>query len=296
MFRWFPITSIFISILASFAAPFISGPIPAQSEIRRQDVQPLRYNPDLHEWSFSGEVLETRQVFIMGLASQVARVQSRDFEAWVILRMDSQSAELDEIVLMKADEASNDSIGIGDQVRVSISGAHVSKNGVNWDLCQPISSNYCRQGGLYDTGPLSGDWNMPLSPSNEFIHSGRPNPSMELALFWNTEKLSIGNSHSHQRYDLPGKSQRPRPGPPGCLALHHGNLHTVSKAAPDDAGCLSSLVEISISRTDRKHQHQRDLSLVIDAQLWPGRSRISFDAAGNLLARDAYARLLQFSQ
>jgi len=152
-----------------------------------------------HTWSFIGRVTETHQIFILGQPAQVARVQSTSFDAWVIQRTDSQSRELDEIVLGKA--------GVGDLVRVSISGPHVSKNGVNWDLCQPVNSTYCRQGALYDTGPLSGDWNMPLSPGNEFIHSGQPSPSMEFALFWNTEILKAVSASKHGSYPRRSGSQ-----------------------------------------------------------------------------------------
>ena len=148
-------------------------------------------------WSFTGTVTEIRQVFVMGLPSQIALVQSADFEAWVILRMDSQSSELPKIVLgptvevsnALAGEAPNVLVGVGDLVRVSITGLHVSKDGVDWELCQPLYSNYCRQGGLYDNGPLSGDWNVQLSPSNEFIHWGHSNLSTEYPLFWNSEVL-----------------------------------------------------------------------------------------------------------
>jgi len=132
-------------------------------------------------WSFTGTVTETRQVFIMGLPARVARVHSSDFEVWVIQRTASQSAELADVILGDA--------SVGDQVRISLAGPHVSKNGADWDLCQPLYSNYCRQGGLYDNGPLSGDWNVPLSPSNEFIHGSHSNSSMEYPLFWNTEVL-----------------------------------------------------------------------------------------------------------
>jgi hypothetical protein len=129
-------------------------------------------------WSFTGEVLEMRQVSIMGKPAQVALVRSADFDAWVIQRMDEGPFE---VVLGNA--------AVGDRVRVSISGAQVSKNGVDWSLCEPADSNYCRLGALYDAGPFSGDWNVPISPSNEFIHWGHPNPSYHFALFWNTEKL-----------------------------------------------------------------------------------------------------------
>ena len=89
-------------------------------------------------WSFTGTVTEVRQVFVMGLPAQVALVHSSDFDAWVILRTASQSDELDDVVLGDAQP--------GDRVEVSIRGPHVLKSGVDWDLCEPIYSNYCRQG------------------------------------------------------------------------------------------------------------------------------------------------------
>jgi hypothetical protein len=148
-------------------------------------------------WSFTGLVTETRQVSLMGFPAEVARVQSADFEAWVIQRMDEG---LFEVVLGNAQP--------GDRVRVSISGPQVSKKGLDWKECEPADSNYCRLGSLYDDGLLALDWNVPLSPSNAFIHLGHPNPSWHQALFWKTEKLS----HIPQR--------RSRSGLPGCrLAL-----------------------------------------------------------------------------
>ena len=132
-------------------------------------------------WSFSGEVIETRQTHVMGLPAEIALVQSTNFEMWVILHTAAQSSELPEIVLGEA--------AVGDLVRVSISGPHVAKNGVDWDLCQPQYSNYCRQGWLYDTGPLGDDWKLPISPSNEMIHLEQHYPSTEYPLFWNTEVL-----------------------------------------------------------------------------------------------------------
>jgi len=136
---------------------------------------------DPHTWSFVGTVIEKRQVLLIGLDTEVLRVQSVDFDTWVIQRMESQSMELGELVLGNA--------SVGDLVRVSISGSHVSQSGVDWDTCQPLYSNYCRQGSLYDTGPLSSDWSLPLSPSNEMIYWGHLNPSVETALFWNIEVL-----------------------------------------------------------------------------------------------------------
>ena len=157
-----------------------------------------------HTWFFTGIVTETRQVLVMGLKAQVALVQSEDFAAWVVLRTASQSAELDDVVLGEALR--------GDKVRVSITGLHVSKNGLDWDLCQPRNSNYCRQGWLYDTGPTSGDWYLPVSPSNELIHSNHPGSSIEYPLFWNTEVLK----------DAPALKREACPQRPG---LKSGRMH-----------------------------------------------------------------------
>ena len=199
-----------------------------------------------HTWSFTGEVLEVRQVSIMGKPAQVARVHSADFDAWVIQRMDEGPFE---VVLGNA--------AVGDQVRVSISGAHVSKNGVDWDLCEPIISNYCRLGWLYDNGPLSGDWNLPLSPSNEFIHSGHPNPSWEYALFWETGKLVKADNTIVN----PGRiSEKPGTGCPRCGVLRQGNIQAGAETSSDGAACLSRLAESAIAWASRC-QPGRNLSV-----------------------------------
>ena len=161
-----------------------------------------------HTWSFTGTVTETRQVFVMGMVSQVALVQSADFDAWVIQRMESQTNELPEIVLGLA--------SVGDQVRVSITGPHVSINGVDWDPCQPLYSNYCRQGGMYDTGPIADDWNMPISPSNEFIHYRNSSPSIVNPLFWNTEVLKHAPALKRETFPYRPGSQPGRAYPCAC--------------------------------------------------------------------------------
>ena len=54
-------------------------------------LQGLTYSS--HTWSFTGFVMETRQVERYGMATEVARVRSADFEAWVILRMDTEGPD-----------------------------------------------------------------------------------------------------------------------------------------------------------------------------------------------------------
>lgn len=187
-----------------------------------------------HTWFFTGTVIETVHVLVMGLDADVALVQSKDFDTWVILRTTSQSAELADVVLGDAKT--------GDQVRVSISGPHVSKNGVNWDLCQPLGSNYCRQGWLYDTGPDSGDWYLPVSPSNLLIHSDHPGSSIEYPLFWNTEVLKNAPAFMHETCThCSGK----RPGGASAYdrchaACHHATSVCSLVVQAFRAGCLKA--------------------------------------------------------
>ena len=239
-------------------------------------------------WSFTGTVIEVRQVFVMGLASQIALVQSTNFEAWVILRTDSQSNELPEIVLGDA--------SVGDQVRVSITGPHVSKNGVDWDRCQPIYSNYCRQGGLYDNGPIATDWNVPLSPSNEFIHWGHANPSTEYPLFWNTEKLFIDddkNSGSPRSHRVPGTSN---PGQPACLALRKGNNRACAEIAAGDATRLLLLADSPVKRCARDLHAGRNISVAERFASRTRRVRVPPYIDGNFLAGDTDRGLYLFSE
>lgn len=142
--------------------------------------QGLAFSPP-HAWAFTGTVIEIRQVDLLGLPAEVARVQSAGFRAWVILRVDTRTQQLGRLSLGNA--------RVGEPVRVSISGPQVFEQQIDWSRCEPAASPVCRLGLLYDDGPLSLDWRVPLSPSNEFIHFGRPNPSWEQALFWKTERL-----------------------------------------------------------------------------------------------------------
>lgn len=142
--------------------------------------QGLAFSP-AYTWSFTGVVIETRQVHLFGMPAEVAKVKSEGFTAWVILEIDTQSQQDGKVILGSAQG--------GDHVRISISGPHVLVTGVDWNLCKPLGSGYCRLGRLYDDGPFGIDYGVPLSPSNEFIHSGHANPSWEYALFWNTQVL-----------------------------------------------------------------------------------------------------------
>ena len=236
---------------------------------------PLRYDPALREWSFSGVVVETRQVSLLGMTAQVARVLSRDFYAWVILNLDTETPAMGKIILGSA--------APGDQVRVSISGSHVMKDRVDWNQCQPAGSPICRFGWLYDDGPLSLDWNIPLSPSNEFIHYSQPNPSWEQALFWNTEKVSLNNEAApgfSKHHHNPGN---PKPRWPGCLALRGGASDPCRQITTNDAAHLPFLVESPGAWSTRGMHAARNLPLAERTASRAGRVRVPPGANGNLL-------------
>ena len=136
-------------------------------------IQPLRF--DGRAWSFQGVVIECKAVLLLGMPAEVARVQADGFAAWVILNLDSETHQLGRVVLGDAQ--------IGDPVQVSIAGG---ENGVDWSQCQPANSGYCQLGGLLDDGSFSPEWNVKVSPSNAFIHTGHPHQHWSQALFWNT--------------------------------------------------------------------------------------------------------------
>ncbi|MCX6068661.1 MAG: hypothetical protein NT121_23425 [Chloroflexi bacterium] len=175
-------------------------------------------------WSFTGMVTETRQVVLYGRPATVARVQSADFSAWVIQRVETEGPE-GAVVLGSAK--------VGERVQVSITGAHVFKERIDWSLCG--QSAVCTQGAFYDDGPFSPDWNAPLSPGNEFIHSRHPNPSWEFALFWNTEILSDAPALEPEACLRPDGAH---PIPGGATAAHAaaGLCHLVGPAC--GPGCL----------------------------------------------------------
>jgi hypothetical protein len=137
-------------------------------------------------WFFTGQVQELRQERLYGMPVQFARVQAADFETWVILRVETLAPDSGYTAPIEAGTLVLGEAQPGDLVRVSLRGAHVGKNGVDWSLCQQ-ETLYCRTGRFLDDGLPALDWGVPLSPSNQLIHTGRPSSGWESALFWKTE-------------------------------------------------------------------------------------------------------------
>lgn len=236
-----------------------------------------------HTWSFIGVVTETRQVELMGFPAEVVRVQSADFDAWVIQHMDEDRFE---VVLGSSQ--------VGDHVRVYISGAFVSKNGVDWKQCQPADSNYCRLGALYDDGLLALDWNVPLSPSNEFIHLGHPNPSWEQALFWNTEKLIAHDNHATAIVNPGRVSKVPRTSSAGCRKLRKACARPVSMLDPNGTGSISRLAAIPVTRIHSKSRAGRNPELAALSTSRTCSIRIHSDVGRDFLAGDTCRIFLRF--
>jgi len=133
--------------------------------------------------AFTGTVAEVREVVLVGSTpARLARVQADFGQAWVILRVEPGAITREPVVL-------GEDVQPGDRVQVSISGPHVLPDLVDWRLCQPADSAYCQFGAAYEDAPLSLDWNIPLSRSNEFIRYGHAGPHFSNALFWHTKLI-----------------------------------------------------------------------------------------------------------
>ena len=162
--------------------------------------QPLQYDPALKKWWFSGTVIGVQHIHAIGMPAEVALVQSDGFNAWVFQSFETGVPRQPVLWLGRA--------RVGDQVEVSITGLHVVGNHIDWDLCEPRFSLYCSKGWLYDAGPFAPDIGAMISPSNEFIHFGHPNPSWEQGLYWNTKKLKPDDRSNPFGYPENSRSRR----------------------------------------------------------------------------------------
>jgi hypothetical protein len=148
------------------------------------ELRPLSFDPDRHEWSFSAQVVAIHEGQLLRSPAQVAKVKARDFEVWVILRVDR--------VMLAEDE-----VQVGDLVRVWISGPHVSMREIDWEQCvkpddlEVTTTEYCAIGDTLDDGLLGLDSGYKHSPSNELIRAGRTTRAWQNgALYWRTSLIS----------------------------------------------------------------------------------------------------------
>jgi hypothetical protein len=148
------------------------------------DLRPLSFDPDRREWSFPAQVIAIQEGQLLRSPAQVARVKARDFEAWVILRVDR---------LTLADNE----IQPGDLVRVWIAGPHVSFAEIDWGQCvKPAGlavtdTEYCAMGDTLDDGLFGLDSGYKHSPSNELIRAGRTARAWQNgALYWHTSLMT----------------------------------------------------------------------------------------------------------
>ena len=131
------------------------------------DVSPAaNYTESDNSWSFSAQVLETKDVSIYGRPGSIARIEyvhrGEARKAWAVLKIDDY---------FFSDSTSD--ITVGDQITLRVSGDYVSPKGVDWNSC-PASDEYCQHGSFIEGGfPTSEDYSgLTISPSNMLIYSG----------------------------------------------------------------------------------------------------------------------------
>ncbi len=124
------------------------------------------YTESDNSWTFSGQVLETKDVSIYGRPGSIARIEyvhrGEARRAWAVLKIDDY---------FFSDSTSD--ITVGDQITLRVSGDYVSPKGVDWNSC-PASDEYCQHGSFIEGGfPTSEDYSgLTISPSNILIYSG----------------------------------------------------------------------------------------------------------------------------
>jgi len=119
-----------------------------------------------NSWSFSAQVLETKDVSIYGRPGSIAKIEyvhrGEAREAWAVLKIDNY---------FFSDSTSD--ITVGDHITLRVSGNYVSPKGVDWNSC-PASDEFCQHAGFIEGGfPTSEDYSgLTISPSNTLIYSG----------------------------------------------------------------------------------------------------------------------------
>jgi hypothetical protein len=132
-----------------------------------EEVAPAaHYNESDQSWSFSAQVLDTKQVSIYGQPGSIARIEyvheGEVHEAWAVLKIDDYSF-------------SDGTRGIvaGDPITLRVSGEYISSKGVDWSAC-PASDDFCQHASFIEGGfPTSEDYGgLTICPSNTLIYSG----------------------------------------------------------------------------------------------------------------------------
>ena len=149
------------------------------------ELRPLSFDPNRREWSFPAQVVAIKEGQLLRSPAQVAKVKARDFEAWVVLRVDRVTL-------------TDTEVQPGDLVRVWIAGPHVSLGEVDWqkcvkpdDLVEVTTTEYCAMGDTLDDGLFGLDSGYKHSPSNNLIRAGRTTSTWQNgALYWRTSLMS----------------------------------------------------------------------------------------------------------
>ncbi len=125
-----------------------------------------QYNESDRSWTFFAKVVQLKDVSIYGRPGTIAQIEyMRKGEpeyGWVVIQIDDFffTEKIAAIMVEK-------------EIRLQVSGEHVSSKGVNWDACAR-NDKYCQNASFIEGGfPVSEDYDgLTICPSNELIYSG----------------------------------------------------------------------------------------------------------------------------
>lgn len=149
----------------------------------------LHYNKDENSWTLYATVLQLKKTSVYGRPGEIAQIEysldgQRLRNGWIVVRIDNYSF-VDGTSQVTAIEA-------GQNVQLYVSGAYVSRSGVDWEKC-PKDDTYCMHAGFVEGGfPKSEDYGgLTLCPSNTIIRSGSvSNDWINGMLAWKVRNLN----------------------------------------------------------------------------------------------------------
>jgi hypothetical protein len=124
-----------------------------------------QYNESDRSWTFFAKVVQLKDVSIYGRPGTIAKIEymrKGELEyGWAVIQIDDFFFTEEIAAVM-----------VGKEIRLQVSGDHVSSKGVNWDECVR-SDKYCQNAGFIEGGfPVSEDYRLMICPSNTMIYSG----------------------------------------------------------------------------------------------------------------------------
>lgn len=124
------------------------------------------YNESRRAWTFSAKIIQLNDVLIYGRPGRIAKIEflraGQIQHAWAVIQIED---------FCFCDDPG--AIAEGAELVLEASGKHVSRLGVDWNLCLP-DDLYCQYAAFIEGGfPTSEDYNgLTICPSNSLVYSG----------------------------------------------------------------------------------------------------------------------------